>query len=45
MTVDNIFLFLDRVVWPDIDFMLVRRPFALVGVGFLIYGMVWKDTT
>lgn len=44
LTADNVFLFADRIVWPDVDFALMRRPFPLIGLGFLIYGMVWKES-
>ncbi len=43
MTLDNLFLFLDRIVFPDLNMVLWRRPFALVGLVFLVYGMVWED--
>lgn len=43
MTLENLFLFLDRVVWPDIDLVLLRRPIALVGLALLLYGMIWEE--
>ncbi len=43
MTLDNTFLLMDRVMFPDLNMVLWRRPFALIGLAFLVYGMVWED--
>jgi hypothetical protein len=39
--VENSILFVDRVVVPDVDLLLVRRSLALVGVSVLLFGLVW----
>jgi hypothetical protein len=39
--VENTVLFVDRVVVPDVDLLLVRRSLALTGVGVLLFGLVW----
>ncbi len=41
LTVSNVFLVLDRVVYPDIDFTVPRLTSALVGLLLLVYGLVW----
>jgi hypothetical protein len=42
LTFNNVFLFLDLVVFPDIDFRPYRLATALVGVLFLLYGFIWE---
>lgn len=42
LTFNNLFLFLDLVVFPDIDFRPYRLVSALVGVLFLLYGFIWE---
>ncbi len=42
LTLNNVFLFLDLVVFPDIDFRPYRLATALLGVCFLLYGFVWE---
>ena len=41
LTLDNIVLFLDVIVFPDINMALVRKWPALLGLMLLIYGLVW----
>jgi hypothetical protein len=43
LTVNNIFLFADLVVFPDIDFRLPRVIAALTGMFFLLYGFIWDN--
>jgi hypothetical protein len=43
LTLDNLFLFMDRIVFPNVDLSAWRIPFALAGVFFLLYGLIWKD--
>ena len=42
LAVSNVFLVLDRVVYPDVDFAMPRLTSALVGLLLLIYGLVWE---
>jgi len=42
LTLENLFLFLDRVIFTAQDLSLWRVPFALVGVVLLLYGLIWK---
>ena len=41
LTVNNGLLFLDLVVFPDVDLSLWRGVSGLVAVAFLLYGLVW----
>lgn len=42
LTLDNVCLFIDRVLFPALDLTVYRRPIALVSVALLLYGMIWK---
>jgi hypothetical protein len=41
---NNLFLVLDKIVYPGVDLGLVRACFAVLGVGTLIYGLIWEST-
>jgi len=41
LAANNILLFVDLIVIPDQDLSTVRQVPALVGVAFLIYGLVY----
>ncbi len=41
---NNFVLFLDLVIFPEIDLMPIRQGIALVAVGVLIWGFVWEAT-
>jgi hypothetical protein len=51
LALDNITLFLDIVVFPDVDFssfLLIdtstfRRLVAFMGVALLLYGLIWDS--
>jgi uncharacterized protein DUF5985 len=42
LSVSNTLLFLDVVVYPDIDLRPYRLVSALAGVVFLLYGFIWE---
>lgn len=42
LAVNNMLLFLDVVLFPNISLLPLRHASALVAVGFLIYGFVWE---
>jgi hypothetical protein len=42
LSASNILLFLDLVVWPDVDLRPYRLGSALVGIFFLLYGFIWE---
>ena len=41
LTLNNVLLFLDLVVLPDIDLRLFRHITALAGMMFMIYGFIY----
>jgi len=43
LTLDNLFLFIDRIIWPTLDLLVWRRPIPLVGLALLLYGMIWEE--
>lgn len=39
---NNVVLFIDCVVLPDIDLSILRSALALVGLLLLLYGLIWE---
>jgi hypothetical protein len=42
LTVSNVFLVLDRIVYPEVDLAVPRLGAALLGLLLLVYGLVWE---
>lgn len=42
LTINNVLLFFDLAVFPDIDLRPYRLAAALAGVLFLLYGFIWE---
>jgi hypothetical protein len=42
MTVNNLFLVLDKIVFPDVNLLPVRLVSALVAMLLLIYGLIYE---
>jgi uncharacterized membrane protein len=42
LTINNVFLVLDKVVFPDVYLLPVRQVSALVGVLLLLYGLIYE---
>jgi hypothetical protein len=42
MTVNNLFLVLDKVVFPDVDLLPARLWSALVSMLLLLYGLIYE---
>jgi hypothetical protein len=42
LTLNNIFLVIDKIILPDGDLSTVRSAFALLGMIVLMYGLVWE---
>jgi hypothetical protein len=40
-TANNVLLVLDLSVLPEVDLSLLRNISALIGLGLLIFGLVW----
>ncbi len=43
MTINNLFLLLDKVVFPAVDFMLLRLISALLACLLLLYGLIYEN--
>ncbi len=42
LTLNNVLLFLDKVVVPDTDLQNWRTAAALAGLALLLYGLIWE---
>lgn len=40
---ENMMLFVDFIVVPDTDLALIRRTIPLIGVGLLLYGLIFDS--
>jgi hypothetical protein len=43
LTLNNVFLFLDKVIFPRLDFSLWRTGTALLALVPLLYGLIWDS--
>jgi hypothetical protein len=43
LTAENLVLFIDLIVIPEVDLLAVRRGLGLVGVAVLLYGLIWES--
>jgi uncharacterized protein DUF5985 len=41
LTANNVLLFLDKIVFTELDFSLLRAITALVAMSVLLYGLIW----
>lgn len=41
LTLTNLALVLDKVVFPDVDLSLLRTSLALAAMTVLLYGLIW----
>jgi len=44
LAINNILLFIDLVMLPDVDLRLVRSGSALVSILLLVIGLIWEAT-
>jgi hypothetical protein len=42
LTMNNILLFVDLIVVPQVDLSVPRRLVAVIALGMLVYGLVWE---
>jgi hypothetical protein len=42
LAVNNLLLFVDIVLLPDVDLLALRYLSALIAVGLMLYGFVWE---
>jgi hypothetical protein len=43
LTVNNLIVFVDLVIVPDVDLSMVRSVVALAGLSALLFGLVWNS--
>ena len=43
LALNNVLLIVDTQVVPELDLSLVRALPAVIGVGLLVYGLVWES--
>jgi len=43
LTLNNLFLVLDKLVFPNIDFSLARSVTALFAMAVLLWGLIWDS--
>ena len=43
LAVNNVLLFVDRVVVPDHDLLVLRDVSALVAISVLLFGLIWES--
>lgn len=41
-TADNLCLYADMIVLPEVDLTLLRRVPSLIGAALLLFGLVWN---
>jgi hypothetical protein len=39
----NAFLFCDLIIWPDVDLTMARTVLTLLGLGLLLYGLIFES--
>jgi FtsH-binding integral membrane protein len=43
LTLNNLFLVLDKLVFPEIDFAIARSITALFAMTVLLFGLIWDS--
>jgi hypothetical protein len=43
LAAENTVLFVDLVMMPEVDLLVVRRVLGLGGVAVLLYGLIWES--
>lgn len=41
LTLNNLLLVVDKLVWPLVDLSVLRTSVALLAMGVLLYGLIW----
>ena len=42
LSINNLLVYVDLVIYPGSDLRLLRAASALVGMAFLLYGFIWE---
>jgi hypothetical protein len=43
LALNNVLLFVDRIVVPGVDLQLARTIVALLGLSMLLFGLIWES--
>lgn len=43
LTLNNLMVVADRVLFPDVDLLLFRLLSTLVGLSLLLFGLIWEE--
>lgn len=43
LTLNNLFLMIDKVVLPSVDLSIWRTSMALLAMAVLLYGLIWES--
>lgn len=43
LTLNNVFLIMDKIAFPEIDFMPWRTGVSFVAMFILLYGLIWDS--
>ena len=42
LVIENVLVFVDLILVPDVDLEWVRSSIALIGVSIFLYGLIWE---
>ena len=43
LVLNNVLLYVDLVIVPEIDLSVARSAVALAGISMLLFGLIWND--
>jgi len=43
LTINNLFVVFDRVIFPDADLLMWRLGSALIALLILLFGLIWQE--
>ncbi|HEX8309877.1 MAG TPA: DUF5985 family protein [Chthoniobacteraceae bacterium] len=44
LAIANALLFVDLIIWPDTDLIVLRTGITLVGLALLLYGLIFETS-
>ena len=42
LSIESGVIFADRILFTHVSLILIRQMIAIVGIGFLIFGLIWE---
>lgn len=43
LTADNVLLYVDLSIFPEVKMVLIRHSLALIGLALLLFGLIWDS--